>query len=362
MAELSGFPYFELEFTKDGKPFVKKKPKAGEKSQEQTLIDSLGGVTDLFVIAHGWNNDMKEARSLYKGLFEQVRAQLDANHSATLGARTFAIAGVLWPSKKFADKDLIAGGGAASTSSPEADAELEALVDGFAELVDDSDARKSLERAKTLIPLLDDDPDAQREFASIIRAYFPHDAAVEETIDEDFFLVEGDELLARLGRPGRKLARPGGAGGAAVGPASDRPTTTGGAAGLGDMFSGVKAGARNLLNFVTYFTMKGRAGTVGQRGVNPVLKRIKQEFPDLRIHLVGHSFGGRLVTAAAAGDGSPPPLQVASMTLLQAAFSHYGFAENYEANKNGFFRRVITDKCVKGPVLITHTVNDTAVG
>ena len=47
--------------------------------------------------------------------------------------------------------------------------------------------------------------------------------------------------------------------------------------------------------------MKERAGKVGRGGVNPLLREIRAAAPDLRVHLVGHSFGGRLVTAAAMG-------------------------------------------------------------
>ena len=50
------------------------------------------------------------------------------------------------------------------------------------------------------------------------------------------------------------------------------------------------------------------------------------------------------------------------MTLLQAAFSHYGFAEGYDGDKDGFFRRMVTDNMVRGPVIITHSRHDIAVG
>jgi hypothetical protein len=44
------------------------------------------------------------------------------------------------------------------------------------------------------------------------------------------------------------------------------------------------------------------------------------------------------------------------MTLLLAAFSHNGFS------KAGFFRDVVDRKRIGGPILITHTPNDKAVG
>ncbi|MEO6320156.1 MAG: hypothetical protein ABIR56_05805 [Polaromonas sp.] len=51
------------------------------------------------------------------------------------------------------------------------------------------------------------------------------------------------------------------------------------------------------------------------------------------------------------------------MTLLQAAFSHLGFARDYNHHQsNGLFRRVMASSLVSGPVLVTCTGNNTAVG
>jgi thioesterase domain-containing protein len=134
----------------------------------------------------------------------------------------------------------------------------------------------------------------------------------------------------------------------------------GGAAGLGDLLSGARAAARRLANFATYYQMKTRAGTVGSTGVAPLLRRVRERQPKVNLHLVGHSFGGRLVTAAAHGlDANTPAVTVC---LLQAAFSHNGFSEDFEAGQAGFFRKVVSEKRASGPIVITHTKNDTAVG
>jgi hypothetical protein len=42
------------------------------------------GVTDLFVLSHGWNNDMADARALYTKFFRQARAALDAGAFAVV--------------------------------------------------------------------------------------------------------------------------------------------------------------------------------------------------------------------------------------------------------------------------------------
>jgi len=129
------------------------------------------------------------------------------------------------------------------------------------------------------------------------------------------------------------------------------------------MFSSAKAAAERLLNLATYYQMKERAGRVGRDGTTDLLRALRRKFPNLRIHLVGHSFGARLVTSAADACGSE--VRPASMLLLQAAFSHNAFAPTFDVggkSYTGFFRRVLQDGKVAGPIAITHTANDKAVG
>ncbi len=122
----------------------------------------------------------------------------------------------------------------------------------------------------------------------------------------------------------------------------------------------MKQGALNMLNYATYYQMKERAGLVGRNALFPLLRDLRAAFADLKIHLIGHSFGGRLVTAAASGaDGEPV---ADTMTLLQAAFSHHAFASRFDGSRDGFFRQVIAKGAVRGPVVVTCTTNDLAVG
>jgi alpha-beta hydrolase superfamily lysophospholipase len=106
--------------------------------------------------------------------------------------------------------------------------------------------------------------------------------------------------------------------------------------------------------------MKTRAGTVGRGGVAATLLRARAKLPDLPIHLVGHSFGARLVTATA--SCLPPQGGPATLTLLQGAFSHNGLSSKFDGQHDGAFRTVLADRRVSGPVVITHTKNDLAVG
>ena len=62
------------------------------------------------------------------------------------------------------------------------------------------------------------------------------------------------------------------------------------------------------------------------------------------------------MVAAAAANSATDKLK--SLTLLQTAFSHNGFSKSM----NGLFRNVIDQKRIDGPILVTHTKNDKAVG
>jgi len=86
------YPYFELELDAKGKPVDAK--------QLPALIDGVkkNKTTDLFIVAHGWNNDEKEAHALYQELFTNVKAQ---EKNVGVKGCIFAVAGIIWPSKKF---------------------------------------------------------------------------------------------------------------------------------------------------------------------------------------------------------------------------------------------------------------------
>jgi hypothetical protein len=133
----------------------------------------------------------------------------------------------------------------------------------------------------------------------------------------------------------------------------------GGAAGLGDAFSGIDAGVIRLLNFLTYYEMKDRAGKVGV-GLGKFIDSLSPSLK--RIHLIGHSFGARVVSAAAQASTTS---RLQTMTLLQGAFSHNSFSHNFDDSPRpnpGFFRDVISKQRIQGPILVTYTPNDLAVG
>jgi hypothetical protein len=83
----------------------------------------------------------------------------------------------------------------------------------------------------------------------------------------------------------------------------------------------------SIAEVFSFWTMKSRAGVVGSTGVHDVLTDLAAQLPSsTRIHLVGHSFGGKLLAAAVVGRPGVEPNVVASLTILQGAFSHFAFS------------------------------------
>jgi hypothetical protein len=131
-------------------------------------------------------------------------------------------------------------------------------------------------------------------------------------------------------------------------------------AGVRDMLKGARAAARRIANFATYYQIKAQADTVGRLGVAQILRRVREQLPTVKLHLVGHSFGGQLVTPAALA--LPDNTSGVTVSLLQAAISHNGLSGNFLDGQPGFYRDVIAKKRASGPIIITHTKNDRAVG
>jgi hypothetical protein len=346
MNDIAGIPYVEAEFDKTG-----------------SLVRPItlpSGVTDLFVVSHGWNNNAADARELYRKLFESFVAVTQPDD---LLGRSFAVAGVIWPSKQFDELIAVTGGpggtgGSASLSGADAASRqaLEAKLQRMKELFTEPAQARLLDEAKTLVPALEESAAARRDFVNKIRSLLDPAAANKEDASDIFFKDDGNDLMKNLKVDEEDLAEDvAGTGGGASLPlgVGAIPRVPDGAAGLKELLSGFKAAAMNVLNFTTYFEMKARAGTVGKNGVAPLIDRLAAQVQ--RIHLVGHSFGGRVVTATAANSNTD---KIRSMSLLQTAFSHNGFSKQ----KSGVFRAVVDRQRVKGPILVTHTKNDKAVG
>nr|BFD85724.1 alpha/beta hydrolase [Streptomyces sp. Xyl84] len=326
-------PYWELTFDADGDVDVPERDRllAGVRA---------GGVRDLIVFAHGWNDDRSGATRLYHRFFAPVPGLAPA---ARIG-----YVGVIWPSMRFCDEpipDFPRSTAAALVPGPALDKDTRhALVETFpgrATVVD------------RLTRMLDQQPReaaALEEFGRLVRllvevvppgpqAHFTADTVAEGVPERE---------------PGI-LTRP------AADVCAEFAQAAAGAGQESFSLPNPWKGAKELLRQATYYTMKRRAGTVGERGLGPAVGRLADAAPGLRVHLVGHSFGGRLVSFAL--RGLPAGVRtVKSVTLLQGAFSHYAFAARLPGDPRAGGVLQGQEHRVDGPLVCCASRFDTALG
>ena len=348
------WPYARVEFNKAG---VAAEPK--QVTQALDVIRGMGsGQTDpphdVLIVAHGWNNGRDAAEQLFAELGDNI-ALLAERENVSPGQ--FAIIGLQWPAIRWAEEDQIAGGG---VSVGDEQVALEAAI---REGVDD--ARVAAELV-ALAGQLEVSTVARAAFIGRLRTLIPTDTTTDDDPVSDAFLRGDPEALFIHPAEAERDIDELGLGTYTTDPASDLPPglfpnpLNDGAAtdavGLNLEFADPRRMARRLLNYTTYYTMKERSRTVGEKGLLPLLDQIVDAArpAGVRLHLVGHSFGARLVTSAAALS----PHSIASLSLLQAAFSHRAFSSTLIPP--GAFRSVLAGP-LAGPCIVTHTHNDKAV-
>jgi len=340
--EIAGRPHWEVGFDERGTP---------NQGEVNALLSELPGkdLTDLLVLSHGWNSDRGQARRLYQLYFRQVPGLLAQGGSQ---ARVGTL-GVVWPSKRWADEaeptGELAGGGAAGLGDaavpapPPPDPDL---VEDLKDVFTGDDQRRALDELARLLAERPEDPAALARFQDLM-------GELTRTADDDPAGEDHGETALLTDEPQEVFGRF----------ADAVPQTgEGGAAGLGDAFGRLWNGAKEALRQLTYFEMKKRAGVVGKQGLGPLLGRIHQADPEVRIHLLGHSFGARLVSFALAGLPDPANSQVKSLYLLQGAFSHFAFADALpmDRSRGGALKGMAAR--VDGPLVASFSVHDLAVG
>ena len=341
-ATINGLPYWELGFDQDGRLVA-----------PGGVFDELPaeGVTDLFVLSHGWNNDLGIARRLYQQFFTQLGDTLARTSALQREGARVGVVGVIWPSMRWADESLpgVAEGAVAGLAAEPTDGQL---VEDLRAQFPGSEQGRTLDE---LADLLDRQPEDDAELARFHELMKQLVGARDLGAPED----EGEAGLFEVGDPKELYEQF-----ATLVPAPEWERE-GGTTGLGDRFARLWKGAKEVLRQATYFEMKRRAGTVGRSGLGPAVASLHGTQPGLRVHLVGHSFGARLVSFSLAGlpaDARGPGSPVKSLTLLQGAFSHFAFARAAAAldGKDGALAGM-ADR-VDGPLVASFTRLDLAVG
>jgi hypothetical protein len=326
VTNINGLAYYEVDFNADGTPNTA----TGSGDGGLPAAVAKGGITDLFVLSHGWNNGVDSARDLYQAMFTLLADQLGTQLSSS------AAVGVIWPSLLFPDDDPDNAPVVPSTGAQLA----AALTPAFPQ------QQQQLATMGQLLDQQPQDPAALNQFHQLATGLVTtKPQGVEDT--GEAALLTADTATA-FGHA-----------------AAMAPHATTAAQGIGNPFAGLWSGAREVLRTMSYYEMKNRAGVVGQNGLGPLLATLSGPDGPPRIHLMGHSFGARLVSYTLAGlpanrTGSASPVK--SLTLIQGAFSHFTFASSLMFGPSRAGGLAGDGSRVDGPLLATFSAADRAVG
>jgi DNA/RNA endonuclease G (NUC1) len=320
-------------------------------------------VTDVMLFSHGWQGDVPAAREQYTGWLRAMSANDADQARARLVRPGFkpVLVGIHWPSLAWGDENLSPASFAFDAAAgPAGEGSTAAAIEAFAGRLGDTPEVR--ERVRTPLRRVFElaaaqaDPNLPALPSELVDAYRQLDAAIglgaqdlgaDPGSDREGFDPDGiyQSVLADTG----------------AGRASDAgPMAFGGWLSKDSLLAPLRA--------LTFWKMKDRARKIGENAVHPLLVRLQQATAgrDVRFHLVGHSFGCLVVTAAVAGPNAtgnlPQPVQ--SLTLLQGALSLWSYAGSISqvGGRPGFYHDMIAQHRVSGAIVTTRSKFDTAVG
>jgi hypothetical protein len=375
MAGTGDWPRWEIQFDKAGNT---------DTAAHAALLNDVAqaGLTDLIIMSHGWNSSVNHARRVYKQWFDMLPPLLPAGSAARPGTLGVLWPAMLWPDEPQPGGTAAAGGGAAGLAEPTTAAgPAGAPVTALDAVYPEHGQQQILSQLAALLDAQPTDPQALNRFHDLMRALADTEPKAIAAEDSGSLAMLDEDPQALAGRFAAALdtaaAQAAAAGGGAGGGAADTPdaggaavladvpladTAGGAAAGIGDITARLWHGAKEALRQLTYWQMKQRAGTIGQHGLGPFLGALAGQAPGLRVHLVGHSFGARLVSFSLLGLPGGEPSPVRSLTLLEGAFSHFAFAPSLPQDpaRSGALDGMMAR--VAGPLLACYSSHDTAVG
>lgn len=332
------FPYYVIPFDEDGVC-------VGPQTLKH-LLDHADGYSDIFVFSHGWNNDWSAATARYDEFirgFQEMRRSLNL---AMPGAFRPLLVGIFWPSQALEWFESETGPRMASQDaapSPATDIDRRVLGQVASGIATEARGR-FFELAQSQLL---SEAEAS-EFADLL-------ASIQLQQDEE--LGELPPLAADLLVAAEAIGKSVQAGEPdydAVGVADGDVGEAKAALSLGGILRTLDP--RNILKPFTVWQMKDRAGKVGRGGVRDLLQRLLSN-TEARVHLLGHSYGCKVVMTAVARL-EPETRLVQSAVLFQPAVSQYAFADVIPT-KPGFvggFEKTLRQ--VKAPIVCTFSDND----
>jgi hypothetical protein len=330
-------PYYLLCVDESG---VERREEDGTLLSER-IVKAVGAtdpkVTDVFVMSHGWKGDVPAAIDQYDRWIDAMADCTEDRARARVVRPGFTplLVGFHWPSLPFGEDAM--GGNAFDTATGTGE---DAFVETWAERIADTPAARAALR--TLFAAALEDLEPERLSAAVVAAY--------QTIDREAGL---------------------GVGGPAAAPEADRAgfdpqqlylDSLDNEASFGD---GLLGGLLSPLRQLSFWKMKKRARICGETGGHRLIAAIHAAGGhDIRFHLMGHSFGCIVVSSLLRGVDPAHPVRVSSAFLVQGALSLWSFATQLPTDESatGWFRPVLDHHRISGPLVVTTSRFDRAVG
>jgi hypothetical protein len=312
----------------------------------QRVVDSVkqGSVTDILLLSHGWKGDVPAAKDQYNRWIAAATgcsADIEQLRARPGGFKPLVI-GLHWPSRPFGDEEFGVPGGSFGPGDGLSDDEL---VERYAfRLVNTPEARKAL-----------------RTIVSASRQLGPAPARLPDSVRSAYVALDKEVGLA--------------SGGPSAAPGADheefdpdlifRDATSAGPMPFG-IGGSIRDALLSPLRQLSFWRMKDRARRVGEAGVSALVRALLDADPNVKLHLMGHSFGCIVVLAALAGSpgAASLPRPVQSVVLVQGALSLWSYCSDIPARPGtmGYFHSLVAERRVVGPVVTTRSRHDRAVG
>ena len=343
-------PWYMLPFDKSGKC-------TAPKTRENLLSDvASGNFSHVVIFSHGWNNDWEAASARYHRFINGFQKMRKDHGLEAAPAYRPLLVGIHWPSTALVvpwERAPKFAGQNADLSRRDAAIDQESReIDEIADAVepDDRDAFYAIVRKGA--PLTE--TEAQK-LAELVLPLYQRAQSADDDVrpSSGASAMTADDLVQVWAGAARDQST-------TTSQTDDDGFTTGpsNATGASPRSAGLlqKLDPRNIVRTLTVYQMKDRAATIGARGLGPLLTEMLSGPKPARVHLVGHSYGAKVVLSGLS-QVKEGAAKADSVLLLQPAVNGWCFAGNVN-NRNypGGYQRVL-DR-VRQPILTTYTKND----
>ena len=328
--------YSLISFDKDSKERTDDPEAANGLFSNKVLAEAAANPpSHVFLFSHGWKGDMPSAIDQYNRWI-QAMVKLEADKQQMGPAFRPLWIGLHWPSKPLGDESFGGGGDFDTVGMDLAAIKAEAIE----QMGDTPEIRASLDVIFK----------EQEENAAALSMPAPVADAYKKLANAIGYKSEGEGAAGPPDAEGKSFD----------------PEATFEAAGDSDFSIGSFFGKLlSPLSQLSYWTMKYRGRSIGEGGMHNFVAALQNLLPNAKFHVMGHSFGCIVVSSILGGPNgnTPLPRPVDSLLLAQGALSLWAYSNKVkDVGKPGYFNQAFLKPAVKGPIVVTRSKNDKAVG